>query len=313
VPTVLGHEIVGEIVDMGPVGVNDFSGRPLALGDRVTWSMVWSCGECFYCQRGLRPKCERLLKYGHEPIIPGRALIGGMAEHCHLLQGTAIFKVPHGLPDVAASPANCATSTVAAVFRHAGSCRDKSVVIHGAGMLGLTACAMAVAGGAVESIVLEPDAERRDLAARFGATNVLDPAVSEEETRERVFELTHNRGADIGMEFSGCPEAMELGVRLLREGGRFVMAGATYPARPAQWPGEQLVRRMLQVIGVYNYQPEDLETALAFLAANQRRYAFAELVGKVFALDEVNAAFEYAERRRPLRTAVTAQSLFECS
>ena len=56
--------------------------------------MVWSCGECFYCRHGLRPKCERLLKFGHEQIIPGRALIGGMAEYCHLPEGTAIFKVP---------------------------------------------------------------------------------------------------------------------------------------------------------------------------------------------------------------------------
>ena len=108
-PSVLGHEMVAEIVATGPAGVNDFRGRPLALGDRVTWSMVWSCGECFYCQHGIRPKCERLLKFGHEKIIPGRALIGGLAEYCHLPEGTAIFKVPANVPDAVASPANCAT------------------------------------------------------------------------------------------------------------------------------------------------------------------------------------------------------------
>jgi len=311
VPSILGHEMVGEIVDIGPAGVKDFGGRPLALGDRVTWSVVWSCGECFYCRRGLRTKCERLLKYGHERIIPGRALIGGLAEHCHLLQGTAIFNVPQDLPDTVAGPANCATATVAAVFRNAGPCRDQSVVIHGAGMLGLTACAMAAADGAAELIVLEPDAERRALASRFGATAVLDPTVPDEEVRRRILDLTHNRGTDLGMEFSGCPEAMELGIRLLREGGRFVMAGATFPSRPIQLAGEQLVRRMLRITGVYNYQPEDLETALAFLAANQRRYPFAELVGKVFALDEANAAFAYAEHHRSPRIAVMARSLCE--
>jgi len=55
VPSVLGHEMVADIVAAGPDGASDFHGRPLALGDRVTWSMVWSCGECFYCRRGLRP------------------------------------------------------------------------------------------------------------------------------------------------------------------------------------------------------------------------------------------------------------------
>ncbi len=303
-PSVLGHEMVAEIVAAGPAGARDFRGRPLVPGDRVTWSMVWSCGECFYCRHGLRPKCERLLKFGHEQIIPGRALIGGLAEYCHLPEGTAIFKVPQTVPDVVASPANCATSTVAAVFRNAGAFPEQSVVVHGAGMLGLTAAAMAAFRGARQVIVLEPDPRRREMARSFGASTVLDSTQPEEETRQQVFALTENRGADFVLEFSGHPEAIELGVRLLREGGRFVMAGATFPARPVQLLGEQLVRRLLHVIGVYNYQPEDLETALQFLAESQGRYPFADLVGKVFLLDDVAAAFDYAERQRPPRVAV---------
>jgi alcohol dehydrogenase len=304
VPSVLGHEMVAEIVAAGPDGASDFRGRPLVPGDRVTWSMVWSCGECFYCQRGLRPKCERLVKFGHEKIIPGRALIGGLAEYCHLPERTAIFKVPENVPDLVASPANCATATVAAVLRHAGCCQGQAVVVHGAGMLGLTACAIAAFSGAAQVIVLEPDPRRREMALNFGASAVFDATQPQEETRQRVSALTQNRGADIGLEFSGYPEAIELGVRLLREGGRFVMAGATFPARPVQLLGEQLVRRLLQIIGVYNYQPEDLETALECLSKSQGRYPLAELVGKTFSLDEANAAFEYAQRERPPRVAV---------
>ena len=82
------------------------------------------------------------------------------------------------------------------------------------------------------------------------------------------------------------------------------MAGATFPSRPVQLLGEQLVRRLLHIIGVYNYQPEDLETALEFLARTQGRYPFADLVGKEFSLKDVNAAFDYAERQRPPRVAV---------
>jgi alcohol dehydrogenase len=132
----------------------------------------------------------------------------------------------------------------------------------------------------------------------------LDSTLPDEETRRCILDLTQKRGADIGLEFSGYPEAIELGVRLLREGGRFVMAGATFPARPVQLLGEQLVRRLLQIIGVYNYQPEDMETALAFLSQSQGRYPFAELVGKTFSLDEANAAFDYAQCHRPPRVAV---------
>ncbi|MBM4090736.1 MAG: zinc-binding dehydrogenase [Planctomycetes bacterium] len=303
-PSVLGHEMVGLVAGLGTGGVRDFRGRPLAVGDRVTWSMVWSCGQCYYCRHGLRVKCERLLKFGHEAIAPGRALMGGMAEYCHLPPGTSIFRVPDNLPDEVASPANCATATVAAVFRQAGPCTGRSLIVHGAGMLGLTACAMAAVQHASQVIVLEPDPQRRAQALRFGATTTLDSRLPAREIERQIRGLMDQRGADIGLELSGQPEAVELGLALLRFGGRFVMAGATFTARPVQLSAEQIVRRLLHVVGVYNYAPEDLETALTFLAAVQDRFPFCGLVGPQFTLEDVQAAFEYAEHQRPPRVAV---------
>jgi alcohol dehydrogenase len=303
-PSVLGHEMVGELAAIGPAGVRDFYGQPLSLGDRVTWSMVWSCGDCFYCRRGLRPKCERLRKFGHEAITPERALFGGLAEYCHLPEKTAIFRLPPELPDLVASPANCATATVAAVARQAGSLSERHVVIHGAGMLGLTACAMAAANGAASVLTLEPGKERREQALAFGATHVFDSALPPAELSAKVGELTGGRGADLALEFSGDPGAMEAGIALLRPGGRLVLAGATYPARPLALSGEEVVRRLLQIIGVYNYEPEDLGSALRFLAGLHQRRPFARLVGRTFSLQDVNAAFAYATKERPPRVAL---------
>jgi putative phosphonate catabolism associated alcohol dehydrogenase len=303
-PSVLGHEMVARVQAVGPRGATDFRGRPLAIGDRIAWSMVWSCGVCFYCSRGLRPKCEKLMKFGHEQIVLGRALIGGMAEHCHLPEGTAIFRVPGNLSDAVASPANCATATVAALFRYAGPVAGQVVVVHGAGMLGQTACAMAALGGAAQVIAIEPDARRRAKALQFGATEALDSARPANEILARVRELSAGRGADIGMEVAGYPESIELGVGLLRMGGRLVMAGATFPSRPVELAGEQLVRRMIQIMGVYNYSPEDLESALAFLSQAIDRYPFEELVGRRFPLSAVNEALDYAETQRPPRVAL---------
>jgi alcohol dehydrogenase len=303
-PSVLGHEMVAEILAAGPDGARDFSGQPLSIGDRITWSMVWSCGECFYCTRGLRPKCEKLMKFGHEEIIAGRALIGGMAEHCHLPEGTAIFKVPGNVSDEVASPANCATSTVAALFRYAGTVAGQTVVVHGAGMLGQTACAMAAIGGAQQVIVIEPDRRRREKALQFGATEAIDSALAAKEIQARVKALSTGRGADVGLEVAGYPESIELGVSLLRMGGRFVMAGATFPSRPTSLDAEQIVRRMIQIIGVYNYSPVDLEAALAFLSEAVEKYPFAELIDQRFPLAEVNQAVQYAETVRPPRVAL---------
>jgi hypothetical protein len=82
------------------------------------------------------------------------------------------------------------------------------------------------------------------------------------------------------------------------------MAGATFPSRPAQVSAEQLVRRMTRITGVYNYIPEDLEAALAFLAQVVDRYPFEKLVGAEFPLREVNRAIAYAENERPARIAL---------
>jgi alcohol dehydrogenase len=305
VPGILGHEMIGEIVGIGPDGATDYFGKRLAFGDRVTWSMVWSCGHCFFCRRGLGSKCERRRKFGHEAIEPGRReLFGGLAEYCHLPERTAIFRVPGSLSDAVASPANCATATVAAVLRRAGEIAGQSIVVHGAGMLGHTASAMATEAGARQVIVLEPSPPRRESARAFGATEVWDSSLPVEETLAQVQARTEDRGADVAIELSGVPEAVELGFRLLRPGGHLILVGSTFPSRPVPLSPEQIVRRMIQIVGVHNYEPEDLHAALEFLSRTHDRFPFQGLIHPIFPLDAVNAAFNYAERERPSRVAV---------
>ncbi len=96
-PTILGHEIVGSIVEMGnEFPQSDMQGEPLKLGDRVTWAIVANCSACFYCQRELEQKCENACKYGHMGFDSGFVLSGGLAEYCVLAFGTHVIKVPNG-------------------------------------------------------------------------------------------------------------------------------------------------------------------------------------------------------------------------
>lgn len=284
------------------VGVIEAAGTGLAfaVGDRVTWSVIWSCGACFYCLRGLEPKCERLVKFGHQAMEPGRELLGGFAAYCWLPKGTAVFRVPANVPDLVASPANCATATVAAVLRRAGPLKGQRVIVHGAGMLGLTACAMASAGGATV-LAVDPSEERRNLAMHFGATAAFAPNA---QLRSEVLSWTDGRGADLGLEFAGLPEVFETGLDLLRLGGHFVMAGAVFPGGASSIAPEKIVRQMLRISGVHNYSPEDLEAALDFLATHGHRYPFAALVGASFPLAQISEAVEYALRVRPPRVAL---------
>jgi len=298
-PSILGHEMVGDIVTANDV--SDYFGRPLTPGSRVTWSMLWSCKQCFYCLLGLPSKCERLFKFGHEALHPDRPLSGAFAQHCHLPLGTAIFPVPLNISDESAASANCATATVAAVLRHAGALAGQSVLILGAGMLGLTACAMAATAGATCIIAVDRDSQRLALASRFGANFAFS---ADESLRDLVMHAASGRGVDIALEFAGTPQAAEVALTLLRSGGHLILAGAVFPSSPINLHAEDIVRRMLRITGVYNYQPEDLGFALRFLSQTQSRFPFASLVGKRFPLTDINAAIAFAEREKPPRVAL---------
>ena len=133
---------------------------------------------------------------------------------------------------------------------------------------------------------------------------LIDSSLPMEAIRSQIRDLTVGRGADIVMDFAGHPEALELGVQLLRDGGRFVVAGATFPARPIQLSGEMLVKRLLQIIGLYNYEPEDLGQAITFLAAVHRRFPFAELVTRHLPARRSQRGLRLCRTRRPPRVAI---------
>ncbi len=305
VPTILGHEIIGVVECVDPdQTVSDYTGQRLEVGDRITWSIAASCGDCFFCDNAVPQKCERLFKYGHEEIVPEHPLSGGLADFCHLAAGTAIFRVPETLPDRVACPANCATATVAAALRLGGNCTGQTVLIQGAGMLGLTAAAMARSRGAREVIVCDVNADRLTRADDFGATRTLAVPEDEQDLVDEVQHLTCERGVDLAVELSGAASAVETGVKLLRIGGRYVLIGSTYPTPPIALDPESVVRRCLTIVGNHNYRPEDLGAAVAFLDAQGGRFPFSDLVHDEFSLADAKAAFDLAIQGQHLRVAV---------
>ena len=304
-PTILGHEVVGRIEAWhGSEPPCDYDGAPLQVGDRITWSIAASCGTCFYCDHALPQKCTSLFKYGHAQIKTTETLHGGLAERCLLRPGTALFCLPDTLPDEVAGPVNCATATVASALRHGGGCRDNTVLVMGAGMLGLTACAMARADGARDILVCDIDAHRLALAPAFGATRTCD--VSDDDAlRQMVKETTDGRGADLAIELSGAVPAVTSCLDQLRIGGHAVLVGTVFPTPPVALFPETLVRRQLTVRGVHNYAPQDLARALAFMESHSQDHPFAGLVERTFPLRDADAAMRYAIDKKPHRVAVT--------
>jgi alcohol dehydrogenase len=301
VPTVLGHEIVGEIVEFGPIASRrDWSGTELVVGDRVTWAVVAGCSDCFYCRRDLWAKCLNATKYGHERLTPGRELLGGLAGYCQLVAGTAVVKLPPELPLAVACPASCGTATVAAALEAAGELSGAVMCVTGLGLLGLTACSMARELGATEVIAVDVSPQRLDRAARFGATRTTNP----ESLAEVVRAATGGHGADVVVELSGSTQALEAAWSGVRMGGTIVLVGTVFPTPPVAMFPEQVVRRQLTLRGVHNYSPRHLAAAVRFLATAHHKYPFAELVAEWVPLAEVSRAFELSEDPARVRVGV---------
>ncbi|HEX5499990.1 MAG TPA: zinc-binding dehydrogenase, partial [Thermomicrobiales bacterium] len=304
-PTILGHEIVGEIVSRGDAAPQrDLAEQALRMGDRITWSVVAHCGACFFCLRGLPQKCLAAVKYGHEPLRPGKELLGGLAEHCLLASGTSIVRLPDDLPLSVACPASCATATIAAALAAAGELRDRNVCLLGAGMLGLTASAMLRVAGASAIVCADVNASRLERARAFGATHVGAPG----DVAGFAAALTERHGFDVVLELSGDPAAFETGWSALRRGGTLVMVGSVFPAPPVAIALEQIVRRNLSVRGVHNYAPHDLLEAVRFLSRHHRDFPFAELVAPWLPLEAAAEAFASGHDPRRIRVGVSPGS-----
>lgn len=304
-PTVLGHEILGTIETLPPgPPLQDVAGQILRPGDRVIWSLAVSCGDCFYCAHDLPQKCDKLFKYGHEPLTKDSSASGGLATHCHLRKGTTLLRVPDEIPDLVACPASCATATIAAAFRLMGNLRGASLLILGAGMLGLTAAAMARWSGARTVLLHDVDEKRLNLANAFGATHCLPPDANWHTLTHHIWGATEGRGVDYSLDVSGAPSAMDLSLATLRIGGVAIWVGAVLPTEPITIFPEFMVRRHLTLRGVHNYHPGDLQTALTFLGQAHRDYPFAKLVSVSFPLERADDAFHYASVVRPVRVAV---------
>ncbi|TFC26153.1 alcohol dehydrogenase [Cryobacterium sp. TMT1-3] len=299
-PLVLGHEQVGHIVAVAEQSYAS-NGMPLRVGQRVVWSVTVSCGTCQRCRRGVPQKCLQLAKYGHERMRRGWELSGGFATHVQVRAGTAVVVVDEQVPATVLAPASCATATVVAALGAASALvplAGATVLVTGAGMLGLTACAMATDAGALV-VVSDPDAARRQLALAFGAAAVADPGAPTESPTGVASVLTAllQAGAaepTVALELSGARSAVQCALDLIGVGGVVVLVGSVSPGEAVPLDPESIVRRLVTVRGVHNYTPDDLAQAVTYLSGAWHRHPFSALVGAIFDLSQADAALTLA-------------------
>jgi (R,R)-butanediol dehydrogenase / meso-butanediol dehydrogenase / diacetyl reductase len=265
-PMIMGHEFAGEVVD---VGKNVTRFRP---GDRIGPDVLITCGECYWCQRHQVATCP------NQGAL-GLADDGGLAEYCRVPEFMCI-QLPNGMPWEAAAIAEPVSVAVRAVRRGRVTVGEK-VAIFGGGTIGLLTLQMARVAGASEVYVIEPLANRRDLAESLGATATLDPREADpvEWLRERT-----RIGPDVTIEAAGAPVAAPTAIDAVRPGGRVVLVGI--PTGSVEFDFLRVVVGEKEVLGsISHVYDEDYQNAIWLLG--EGRIDYEPLISRRIPLDDV--------------------------
>ena len=263
-PLVVGHEFVGEIVAVGD-NVSDFG-----PGDIVSGEGHVVCGRCRHCLAGRRHLCAHSIGLG-----VGRD--GAFAEYVSL----PMTNVWHHWPGI--------DEDVAAIFDSFGNAvhtalrfdvLGEDVLVTGAGPIGLMAVAVVRHAGARHVVVSEPNAYRRALAERMGATHVVDPGVDDLAEVQRRLSMVE--GFDVALEMSGNPAAIRTAIASMAHGGRLAQLGI--PSEPLSLDLDAVIFKMLTISGIYGREMYEtwykmsvmLQSGLDIRPAITHRFAFTD-------------------------------------
>lgn len=304
-PTVLGHEMVGSVEVLGDGVTADSNGKALEHGTRVVFPYFFACHRCRNCLEGRRISCQNLTM-----AMLGRAdeppyFVGGYGDYFLLPADAVVYTVPDSISDELASGANCALSQVMYGLERVNQRFGEDVVVQGAGALGLYAVAVAKARGARRVIAIDGVPERLKLAKAFGADEVID--INEVDAKGRVKmvrTLTDGRGADVVVEVVGHPSAIDEGLKMLGQFGRYVEIGNINFGKTFEFDPSRFVFGNKSMVGVSLYDPVVLSRALIFLEQYHDKLPLDQLATTTYSLDNINEAFIAAEGKQDVRASI---------
>lgn len=301
----LGHEMVGVVEALGDGRTVDNAGQPLRVGDRIVAPYFQTCERCFHCVRGEWNLCDNAYEHYTKSPDEWPHFHTSYATHYYIAPRQYVYKVREDIPEGVAASANCALAQVLFGLDQVGFRPDETVMIQGAGGLGLYATAiLAHRGNRV--IVVDGVASRLELAKRFGAHETIDiqSVPDSEERRASVLELTGGRGPDGAVELTGVPAAFAEGLATVRRGGTYLVMGNLSPGTTVDYDPGLSTRRALTVRHVDRYEPRYLRKALAFLEETIDVLPYDALVDATFPLEGIEDALNASARREVTRAAI---------
>ncbi|MCL1880528.1 MAG: alcohol dehydrogenase catalytic domain-containing protein [Actinomycetia bacterium] len=287
-PRVLGHEIVGHLLDVGSAVVG------FEVGERVQVFPGVACGSCEYCQHGIDNLCDKMQ-------IIGFHLDGGFSELLSLsgdiLQSGILNKVPEGLDSRTASlaePLACSLN----MLKRLSLQQAETVVVFGAGPLGVLTSQLARVRGAERIVIVEPMAARRALSTRLADLS-LD---FDNNTASAIMDFSHGRGADVVLPCCPGNDAFQMGLEVAAKRGQIgFFSGLTDASDIGNSALNHVHYRELSLVGAYGCSSTDDREALELLATGQvgmadlptRDISWPELPEVLFTLDPFEHVFTF--------------------
>jgi len=265
----LGHEVAG-IIDAVGAGV-----MGLAEGDLVTVQPNTYCGVCRYCRMGREHLCSELRAYGLH-------MNGGFAE-AMVAPARVVYRMPSRMNArlaCLAEPLACCVHGMDRVAIQSGS----TVLVIGAGLIGLMLTRLARLAGAGLIVGSEPQALRRARALEFGADHVVDP---NQEGEDKALEATHGEGFDFVIDAVGSSPTFSQAITLAARGGTILVFGCAPMHATASVRPFDIYNRELTVIGSF-INPYTHERAVSLLP----QMGLEKLPIEAFRLEEFRKAFE---------------------
>lgn len=305
-PIIPGHVSAGTLQAVrGPL--TGLDGSALREGDRVAFFDVHrTCGRCRACTVHRTPtRCAARRVYGiTDPAAEG--LFGGWSQAIYLEPGVGLARLPDGVSFDDYIGGGCGLITAVHVLERAGLRPADSVLVQGTGAVGLSAIALARLCGASTVIAVGAPEDRLDMARRMGADHVFDLATTNTDQRlAEVRALTHGEGVDVVLEASGAAAAIEEGLTLVRDGGRYVVAGHYTDGGDSSINAHRHInRKHLEIRGCWGSEPGHFLRALTLLGRHAAQVPWREVGGRTYPLGRLNEALADAEAMRITKALV---------
>jgi L-iditol 2-dehydrogenase len=277
-PIVLGHEVAGDVVEVGE-GVTN-----VAVGDRVVLSHHVPCNTCRYCLTGNHTACHTLHTTNFDP--------GGFAEYVRmpaLQTDRGILKMPDSMTYEEGSFVEPLACVVRAQVR-AGVRPGSTVLVMGSGISGLLHIRLALALGAGRVFATDVSQYRLDWALRSGATAAWNAIEADENLPQMLRDANDGNLADLVILGTGAPSAIDQGLTCLDNGATFVVFAVPAPGQDHPMPLNELWRREVSVRTAYGAAPADLQMAMDLIASG--RVAVTDMITHRLPLERAQEGFE---------------------